>query len=192
MSDMLSQQRAPGGPRIGSWLGAAVSAFGLSACITVTNLGGMGIMDRGGFVGSGGPYQIAHPVPDGYWILVVAFIGIWVFPVAHGIFASRIKGFALYYATWCTLWTSIGATTLWYGFLPPGDEGLSWGWLVMGGIFLLVGLGSTKLYVDYLRSPDRERSEMPANRRVPYAVVIAAALAGGVVAGFQAFAAVVG
>ena len=67
-----------------------------------------------------------------------------------------------------------------------------WGWLIMGGIFLLVGLGSTALYVAYLRSSERERSQMPANRRVPYAVMIAAALALGVYVGFQVFAAVVG
>lgn len=179
-------------PRIGSWLGAAVCALGLGACLTIVNLGGTAIMDQGGFVASGGPYEIAHPVPGGLWILPVAFVGIWVFPAAHGIFASRIKGFGLIYATWCAIWTSVGATTLWYGFNPPSGNGLAWGWLVMGGIFLLVGLGSAWLYIGYLRSPDREPSEMPANQRVPYAIMVAAALAVGVIAGFQAFAAVTG
>lgn len=178
------------GLRIGSWVGAAVSAFGLGACITVVNLGGTGIMDRGGFVASGGPYQIAHPAPDWSWMLPVAFIGVWVFPAAHGIFASRIKGFGLIYWTWCALWTSVGAITLLYGFNPPGGAGLAWGWLIMGSVFLAVGLGSTKLYVDYLRSPQREPSEMPQGRRIPYAIMILAALAAGVAAGFQAFASV--
>jgi len=152
----------------------------------------MATMDQGGFVASGGPYEIAHPVPQGFWILPVAFIGLWVFPIAHAIFASRIKGFGLIYATWCALWTSVGGTTFWYGFNPPGGHGLAWGWLTMGGIFLLVGLGSTWLYVSYLRSPDREPSKMPANQRIPYAVMVVAALAGGVVAGFQTFGVVVG
>ena len=187
-----SQASASTGLRIGSWIGASVSAIGLGACITVVTLGGMATMDRGGFVASGGPYQIAHPVPEGFWILPIAFIGLWVFPVAHGIFASRIKGFGLIYFTWCAVWTSVGGTTFWYGLNPPDGEGLAWGWLIMGGIFLLVGLGSAWLYVSYLRSPDRQPSEMPANQRVPYAVLIAASIAAGVVVGLQIFAAVVG
>ncbi len=129
-------------------------------------LGGMAIMDEGGFVASGGPYQIAHPVPEGFWLLPVAFIGVWVSSAAHGIFASRIRGFGLIYATWCAIWTSIGGTTLWYGVNPPSGHGLAWGWLIMGGVFLLVGLGSAWLYASYLRSPDREPSEMPENRRI--------------------------
>jgi hypothetical protein len=186
-----SAKVAPGGWRIGSWLGAALSAVGLGASIAVVTLGGMATMDQGGYVASGGPYQIAHPVPEGFWILPVAFIGLWVFPIAHSIFASRIKGFGLIFATWCAVWTLIGGTTFWYGLNPPSGDGLVWGWLMMGGIFLLVGLGSTWLYLSYLRSPDREHSQMPAKQRLPYAALIAVALAGGVVAGFQAFSALV-
>ncbi len=194
MSDTYGDESAsaPRGLRLGSWLGAALGALGLGASITVVTLGGMAIMDEGGFVASGGPYQIAHPVPEGFWLLPVAFIGVWVSSAAHGIFASRIRGFGLIYATWCAIWTSIGGTTLWYGVNPPSGHGLAWGWLIMGGVFLLVGLGSAWLYASYLRSPDREPSEMPENRRIPYAVLIAAALAGGVVAGLQIFSRVVG
>jgi hypothetical protein len=194
MSDKLSQEAHPAADdlRVGSWLGAAACAFGLGACITVVTLGGMQIMDAGGYVASGGPYQIAHPVPRGFWIQPVAFIGIWMFLAAHGFFASRIKGFWLVYATWCALWTSVGATTLWYGFNPPQSDGLAWGWLVMGGVFLLVGLSSTWVYVHLLTSKDREPSAMPSNQRAPYAVMISAALAAGVVAGFQVLAAVAG
>jgi hypothetical protein len=182
---------APGGWRIGSWLGAAFSAIGLGASITVVTLGGMATMDQGGFVASGSPYQIAHPVPEGFWILPVAFIGLFVFPTTHGIFASRIRGFGLIYATWCAVWLSIGATTFWYGLNPPNGNGLAWGWLIMGGVFLLVGLGSAWLYLSYLRSPDREPWEMPTNQRIPYAVLVAVALAVGVVAGFQTFSALI-
>lgn len=192
MSDKSSDEAAnEAGPRVGSWFGAAVSAVGLGASLTVVNLGGMATMNRGGFVASGGPYQIAHPAPEGFWILPVAFIGLWIFPVAHGVFASRIKGFGLVFATWCAVWTSIGGTTFWYGLNPPGGHGLAWGWLTMGGIFLLVGLGSIAAYVAYLRLPDRGPAEMPANLRWPYALLVAAALASGVVAGLEMFAAVV-
>ena len=114
------------GIRIGSWLGAGLCALGLAACITIVVLGGMATMDRGGYLASGGPYEIAHPVPQGFWILPVAFVGVWVFVILHAVFASRIKGFGLAYATWCAVWTAIGATTFWYGIHPPGDDGLAW------------------------------------------------------------------
>jgi hypothetical protein len=184
-------KRAPGGWRTGSWLGAALSTIGLGASITVVTLGGMAIMDQGGFVASGGPYRIAHPIPKGFWILPVAFIGLFVFSVAHRIFASRIKGFGLVYPAWCAVWLSIGATTFWYGINPPRANGLAWGWLSMGGIFLLVGLGSVWLLVNYLRSPNRKPYEMPPNQRIPYAVLIVVTLAAGVVAGFRMFSAIV-
>jgi hypothetical protein len=194
MSDDSGAEKvtAPRGLRVGSWLGAEACAIGLGACLTIVTLGGQAIAGQGGFVASGGPYQIAHPVPEGFWLLPVAFIGLWVFPLVHGIFASRIEGFGLAYATWCAVWLSIGGTTFWDGFNPPGGHGLAWGWLIMGGVFLLVGLGSTVFYVWALRSPDREPSKMPVNQRLPYAVAICAALAGGIAVGFQIFAAVVG
>lgn len=185
--------RAPAGQmRIGSWVGATLCAFGLSACITVVVLGGMAVMDEGGFVASGGPYEIVRPVPEGLWVLPLAFVGIWVFPAAHAVFASRINGFGLIYATWCALWTAIGASTFWYGLNPPGGAGLAWGWLIMGGIFLFVGIGSAWLYVSYLRSPGREPSRMPEGQRLPYAVVMAIALAGGMLGGLMVFGSVVG
>lgn len=183
-------RQSPGGRRVGSWFGAAAGAFGLGVSITIVNLGAIAIMDAGGFVASGGPYEVAHPIPQGFWILPVAFVGMWVFPAIHAVFSSRIKGFGLVYATWCAVWVSIGATTLWFGFDPPRGSGLAWGWLVMGAVFLLVGLGSATLYIGWLRSPDREPSIMPLNQRRPYALMIAVALAGGGVAGLLAFAAV--
>jgi len=187
---VASARDASRGP-IGSWLGAASGAAGLGASLIIVVLGGMAMMDEGGFVASGGPYEIAHPVPQGFWLFPVAFIGIWVFTIAHGVFASRIGGFGLAYAVWCALWTGIGATTLWYGIAPAGG-GLVWGWLIMGAVFLLVGLGSTWLYVSYLLGPNRDASSMPKPQRVPYAVLIVAMLAAGVTGGVAAFDAVVG
>ena len=177
---------------IGSWLGAALGAVGLGASLVIVVLGGTAIMDEGGFVASGGPYEIAHPVPEGFWLFPVAFIGIWVFTIAYSIFANRIGGFGLAYATWCALWTSVGAVTLWYGIAPPGGGGLVWGWLIMGVIFLAVGLVSTWLYVSYLLGPNREASSMAKVQRAPYAVMIVCALAAGVAGGVAVFDAVVG
>jgi len=177
-------------PRLGSWLGAAVCAIGIAVSVTITTVGGMAIMDEGGFVASGGPYQIAHPVPQGFWILPITFIGMFAFPAAHALFASRIGGFRLIWATWCAVWTATGGTTLWYGFHPPGGSGLAWGWLVMGGVFLVVGLASAVLYFVAQGFFEWKHSEMAAKLRPAYALVTVAAFIGGVVVGLSVFAAV--
>lgn len=175
---------------VGSWLGAAASALGLGASLTIVIRSAQAIAAEGGYVAEGGPYVIAHPVPDGFWLFPLSFIGMFAFPIVHAVFASRINGFRLVFFTWCALWTGIGLVTLYDAFNPPGG-GFSWVWLVMGVIFSLVGLGSTAAYVMSLRAPDREASSMPGPQRVPYAVLVVAMLAAGVAVGFAVFDAVI-
>lgn len=180
------------GLQLGFWLGAAVSALGIAASVTIVTLGGMATMDEGGFVASGGPYVIAHPAPEGFWILPIAFIGMVSFPIAHAFFANRIKGFGLIYATWCAVWTAIGATTLWYGFNPPGGGGLAGGWLTMGGIFLVVGIGSIAVYVWTKPLAEMRDVVMATRSRMIYSAMTLAALAAGVFVGTSVFRAIVG
>jgi hypothetical protein len=176
--------------RLGSWIGSAACALGIAASVTITTVGGLAIMDRGGFVASGGPYQIAHPAPQGFWILPVAFMGLFAFTAAHAAFASRIQGFRLVWATWCAVWIATGGTTFWYGLYPPGGSGLAWGWLIMGGIFLTVGLVSALLYFVAPRFIELSRSGMAGKTLLVYSLVTASALAGGVFVGLKVFAAV--
>ena len=183
-------QKKPAGPRPGSWIGAVICALGISACLTIVVLGGMQIMDVGGFVASGGPYEIAHPVPSGFWIQPVAFCGLFAFSFAHTVFAGRIKAPGLVYAVWCALWTAVGATTFWYGLYPPQGNGLAWGWLVMGGIFLVVGLGSIAAYFATQGLFGWRRSEMSSGRLVLYWVLTITAILIGVPLGIAALAAV--
>jgi hypothetical protein len=177
-------QEKPAGPRPGSWIGAVVCALGISACLTIVVLGGTRIMDAGGFVASGGPYEIAHPVPPGLTILPLAFFGLFAFTLAHTVFASRIKAPRLIYAMWCSLWTGVGAVTLWYGLHPPRGTGLAWGWLVMGGVFLLVGVGSIVAY--FAMRDFFEQSEMAGRRLAVYWVATGAALLLGLPLGIAA------
>lgn len=182
----------PVGPRPGSWIGAAVSAVGIAACVTIVVYGNTALMNEGGFVASGGPYVIAHPAPAGFWILPVAFLGMFGFPALHAVFASRIRGFSLLFATWCAIWTVDGAVTLWYGFNPPGGPGLSWGWLVQGTIFVIVGLVSTVLYLLSLwRGWAERKAEAVGARLWGYAAMTLAAIIAGVYLGYQAYVAVI-
>ena len=183
-------QKKPVGPRIGSWIGAAICALGISVCLTIVVLGGQRIMDAGGFVASGGPYQIAHPVPPGFWIQPLAFVGLFAFSIAHAIFASRIKAPGLIYAIWCVLWTAVGAMTFWNGLHPPRGNGLAWGWLIMGGVFLLVGLGSIAAYFATQNLFDWAHSEMSIRQLVVYWTITITAVLVGVPLGIAALAAV--
>jgi hypothetical protein len=182
-------QEKPAGPRIGSWIGTAICALGISVCLTIVVLGGVRIMDAGGFVASGGPYEIAHPVPPGLWILPLAFVGLFAFAIAHAVFASRVKAPRLIYATWCALWTAVGAQTLWYGLYPPHGPAPAWGWIIMGGVFLLVGLGSIAAYFAMRGFFEWNHSELSAGRLVVYWAVTVTAVLVGVPLGIAALAA---
>ena len=182
-------QEKPTGPRIGSWIGAAICALGISACLTIVVLGGAQIMDAGGFVASGGPYQIAHPVPSGFWIQPLAFCGLFAFSFAHSVFAWRIKAPQLMYATWCALWTAVGAQTLWYGLYPPRGTAPAWGWLIMGGVFLLAGLGSVAAYFALRDFIEWQHSELSAGKLVVYWTITITAVVVGVPLGIAALAA---
>jgi hypothetical protein len=183
-------QKKPVGPRPGSWIGAVICALGISVCLTIVVLGGAQIMDAGGFVASGGPYEIAHPVPSGSWIQPLAFFGLFAFSLAHAIFAWRIKAPGLVYAVWCILWTAVGAQTLWYGFHPPRGNGLAWGWLIMGGVFLLVGLGSVAAYFALRDFIEWNHSELSAGKLVVYWALTIVAVLVGVPLGIAALTAV--
>jgi hypothetical protein len=177
--------------KAGYWVGAILSALGIGACVTIQILGGIALMGVGGFVASGGPYEIAHPVPEGFWLLPVAFVGMFAFPALHAYFADKIDGFGLIFATWCAIWTGVGATTLASGVNPPGG-GIVWGWVTMGVIFLVVGLGSTWAYVGYLRSQARGEWGRSPRHQAVYTTAILSALAAGVPVGFWIFSLVIG
>jgi hypothetical protein len=177
------------GARIGSWIGTAICALGTSACLTIMVLGSRKIMEAGGFVASGGPYQIAHPVPAGSWVLPLAFTGLFAFSAAHTVFASRIKAPRLVHVMWCALWTAVGADTLWYGFRPPSGSGLAWGWLIMGGIFLLVGLGSVVGVFATRNLFDWTCSELSAGKLAVYWTVTVAVVLAGIALGVAAVSA---
>ena len=175
----------PTGPRIGSWIGAVVCALGIGACLTMVTLGSVQLMKAGGFVASGGPYQIARPAPEGSWVLPLWFIGLFVFSSLHTIFVWRIKAPRLNYATWCALWTAVGAVTFWYGLYPPQGKGPAWGWLIMGGVFLLVGFGSVATNFATRNIIEWNRAEMTGRRLAVYWTITAAGRPGGRSAGHR-------
>lgn len=111
--------------------------FGLA--LTNLYLGMRGIMRLGGFVASGGPYEIAHPAPAWVWVMPVSIILGLIAVFTSMAAGKKIGGPNLMALAWSALFISLGWNFLEFGFSPPMGEGLAWGWLIPGLIFIPMG-----------------------------------------------------
>lgn len=111
--------------------------FGIA--ITWLYLGMRGIMRLGGFVASGGPYHIAHQAPGWVWMLPVSiFLGLIAIFISFGA-SKHIGGPNLMALAWSALFLSLGWNFLEFGFNPPVGDGLVWGWIIPGVLFIPMG-----------------------------------------------------
>jgi hypothetical protein len=124
----------------GALAAVAASAFGLAFCMTLLWFGMRDVMDLGGFVASGGPYEIAHPAPDWVWIMPVSIVLGLACAFGNVVAAWRADGFNLALPAWGALFVSLGWNFLEYGLRPPGGGGPVWGWLVCAVVFFAMGL----------------------------------------------------
>lgn len=183
-----------------------ISALGVAFCITLLFLGMRGILDLGGFVASGGAYEISQPAPDWVWVLPVAVVCGFAFGGLNVAAAWRARGFNLLPFIWTGLFLALGWNFLEYGFRPPGGDGLAWGWIVCGVVFWLMAVpaipafyGGKYLWGRYAIVAGGMSSDAAAARpqhrhprRVGYLVLNLAAIAAGVVVGIFAFRAIAG
>jgi len=75
---------------------------------------------------------------------------------------------------------SMPLPTLWYGIRPRRGTALAWGWLIRGGVFLLVGLGSIEVYFATQNFIECKRSEMSSGKLAAYWTVTTAVVLMGV------------
>ncbi len=119
-----------------------LAAFGLAACVTFVWLGMRAVMDIGGACAEGGPFVPVQPCPDGVpFLLTIGMFGLFGFG-ALGIYAGAQVGgswAALPLLGWPALFLTLGWNFLEYGFTAGGEEGLIWGWIIPGAIFVLMG-----------------------------------------------------
>jgi hypothetical protein len=119
-----------------------LAAFGLAASITFVWLGMRAVMDIGGACADGGPFVPVQPCPAGApAALTLGMLGLFGFG-GLGIYAGvKVGGpwAALPLLGWPALFLSLGWNFLEYGFTAGGDEGLVWGWIVPGVLFVLMG-----------------------------------------------------
>ena len=117
-----------------------VSLAGVVCGITLLFLSMRSVMEIGGACADGGPYQPVRPCPDGIPLTTIG--GIWGGIVALGIYIWALTRFNLpgfLALAWPALFLSLGWNFFEFGFDPPGDGGLAWGWLFCGVVFAIMG-----------------------------------------------------
>lgn len=123
------------------FFGTIIGVAGFCFCLTSVYLAMRGVMDLGGFVASGGPYEIAHQAPNWIWIFPVSIVGGVIFIFINRRNARKVGGLNLFALAWPALFLSLGENFFEYSFNPPGpSSGVVWGWLICGVTFFLMGI----------------------------------------------------
>ena len=187
------------------WVVAFAGAAGLAGCITLLYRGMAVIMStEGGFVASGGPYEIAHPAPDWAWLVPLSIMSGMAFGGMS--LAGSFRGWGVNPAlfAWMGLFISLGWNFLRLGLIdPPENLESGWGWVVSGVVFWLMGFAPSVMLVHVVRDtwrqvlgrqtgPARIAWAMPAATRTTPAYVAAQLLgvAGGIAGALALFASV--
>lgn len=118
---------------VGLFLGLA----GLTIGLTWLFLGSRAVMSMGGSCGSGGPYVVAKPCPDGIPLVVLGGIFGGLIGLALYAWSSLPVGPRLLVLAWPALFLSLGWNFAEFGFAEPGADGI--GFIVCAVVFFLMG-----------------------------------------------------
>lgn len=153
-----AREAAPTPLSLQRWLWLLLLPFAFTFLLTCLFLAMRGVLDLGGMVAVGGPYEIAHPAPGYWWVFPVAIVGCVIIALAStGIFSiSRMASgnvnipflgggvrarngtmnlVALLF--WPAIFLSLGWNFCEYGFFKT--DGLAWGWAISGVVFVVMG-----------------------------------------------------
>ena len=122
----------------------AVGVCGLAMSLTLVFLSMRAVMDVGGFCADGGPYVVETHCTEGVPLLLTGgILGLFLFGGLMAWKGSVIGGpyGGLVALAWPVLFLSLGWNFLEYAFNPPGPpgQGIVWGWLIPGVLFILMG-----------------------------------------------------
>ncbi|MBN1267457.1 MAG: hypothetical protein JXA25_18335 [Anaerolineales bacterium] len=177
-----------------------VSSLGLAAAITILNLASRVIMGMGGFVASGGAYEIAVEAPDWALLIPASILSGFAFGGLSLSASNRSGGYNLIVPVWGALFISLGVQFGIMGFSPPGGGGIAWGWVLCAVVFIPMGLIPV---INLLRGEDlfgggmmwRPQVQQPFKDllyRKVYTVCVLIGAAAGVAGGFLLFHALAG
>jgi len=116
-----------------------IGLTGLVIGLVLLYLGMRGIMDLGGFVASGGPYQITHNAPDWFWVFPVSIFGILFGMLIYFLTARKIGGVKILLFLWPALFLSLGYNFIEYAIGHGDHSKIVFGWLIPGITFILMG-----------------------------------------------------
>ncbi|MFC4534000.1 SHOCT domain-containing protein [Sphaerisporangium dianthi] len=117
-------------------IGILVGLGGVSCGLTVLFLGSRAVMNIGGSCGSGGPYVVATPCPDGVaWLIPVSIFG-GVVGLGVYAFSALPVGPRLTMLAWPALFLSLGYAFLESAWSTPSVEVA---FVVCGVLFVLMG-----------------------------------------------------
>ncbi len=124
----------------GRWTLFLLCPFVFSFCIACIYLGMRGVMRLGGFVATGGPYEIAHQAPNWIWVFPLAIL-LMMASIFISLFASsRISGPNIMALSWSALFISLGWNFMQFGFGIGMGGMLSGGWIICAVVFIPMGL----------------------------------------------------
>ncbi len=139
-----------------------VGVAGAVASITVLFRGMRAIMATGASsCASGGAYVVANPCPKGVGAMVP--LSIWIgigFLVLAAVATAKLRLPSIAWLAWPALFLSLGWNFWEFGLDPPGADGVAWGWIVCGVLFVLMGATPLVLAVAHpgdISDPTRAR-----------------------------------
>ena len=130
-------------PRFGDTAVYLLAVACLAASLTLVFLSMRAVLNIGGFCAEGGPYVIETNCPEGVPLLITGGIfGLFGFGGLMAWTGSRLGGpfGGLVMLAWPALFLSLGWNFLEFALWPPQPaEGIVWGWLIPGVIFVIMG-----------------------------------------------------
>lgn len=155
--------------------------------LTVLFLAMRAVLGIGGFCAEGGPYQIAVHCPKG----IAPLAAIAPITMIVSIFAYLSTGYMTgVFLFWSAIFLSLGWNFLEFAFYPPEGQGIVYGWLACGVMFIAMGLAPSVIIVKSINLLLTGRqAEQPVKKEPLYALLILhlAGIAIGVGAGFYLF-----
>src|SRR5690606_27831424 len=137
--DVPNFEAKPATPKRIFWLfiGLTGVVFGITALYSAMRV----LLSIGGFCAEGGPYEIAVHCPDNIEFLAPLSIFSMIIGgfIYGGALVKRSPNWIFFF--WTLLFVSLGWNFLEFGVYPPSGEGLAWGWLIPGVLFVLMGAG---------------------------------------------------
>lgn len=162
----------------GQWLLFLLPLFLFTFSLVMIYNGMRGVMELGGFVASGGPYQIAHQAPDYVWLFPV-FINVMVISmIASPFLGKKVNGPNLMSLSWSALFISLGWNFTEFGFRALKEAGGGIGWIICAVLFMAMGLIPLVLIIRHYAREAESNSGYPHSFSTTTKVLLQLAVAG--------------